>query len=493
MDLSVALNTARSSLLATAQQIAVSGRNIAGANDPSYTRKLADTTTTADGAARIVTVARAADAGLLQRVLGATAANGGSQAILDGLNQLQAIVGDTTDDTSPAARLSDLATALQNEANSPSDPSLAQATLSAAKSFASTLNDATATVTGVRTQADQAMATSVAHINQLLGQFSDLNAAAVRGTHEGQDVTDILDQRDAVLSQLSGEIGITTMQRADNDVAIYTDGGVPLFDKTARTVSFTASSTLAPGVSGNAVLIDGVPVTGSNAAMPLTTGKLAGLAQLRDDIAPTFQTQLDEMARGAIESLAESDQSGGGGPDKAGLLTYAGGPAVPQSGVAVPGLAGTIAVNAGVDPAQGGNLNLIRDGGINGSSYSYNPSGAASFSDRLQGMVDALSAPRAFDSASALQSSQALTDFGSASVGWLESLRQTTSNTADYQSTLLSNASDALSNASGVNVDDEYAKQLQLEQSYQASSKLIAAINQLFDTLLASITPPVAA
>ena len=91
-----------------------------------------------------------------------------------------------------------------------------------------------------------------------------------------------------------------------------------------------------------------------------------------------------------------------------------------------------------------------------------------------------------------MQSGQALTDFGTASVGWLEDLRKTTSNTADYQTTLLSNATTALSNASGVNVDAEYAKQLQLEQSYQASSKLIGIVKQLFDTLLNNTTSPVA-
>lgn len=492
MDLSVALNTARSSLLTTAKQLAISGRNIAGANDPGYTRKIADPSTTDDGSAQILTIARAADLGLFRRVVGATSAAGGSQAILDGLNRLQETVGDTTSDTSPAARLNALATAIQAEANAPSDQSLARATVTAAKGVVSSLAGATATVTSVRTTADQDMAASVSHINQLLSQFTELNAAAVRGTHVGDDVTDVLDKRDAVLSQLSGEIGITTVQRADNDVALYTDGGVPLFDKTARTVSFAASSTLAPGVSGNPVVIDGVPVTGSNAVMRLNSGKLAGLAELRDDIAPTYQTQLDELARGTVEAFAESDQSGGGGSDRTGLFTYSGGPAVPASGVAVPGVAATIAVNPLVDPAQGGSFDRLRNGGINGSAYSYNRTGAASFSGRLQAMADALGAPRAFDSQSALQSGQGLTDFGTASVGWLEDLRKTTSNTADHQKTLLSNASTALSNASGVNVDAEYAKQLQLEQSYQASSKLIGIVKQLFDTLLNSTTSPVA-
>ena len=59
MSLSVALNTARSSLATTAKQIAISGGNIAGADDPSRTRKIAQPTTDADGAVRVVSVTRA--------------------------------------------------------------------------------------------------------------------------------------------------------------------------------------------------------------------------------------------------------------------------------------------------------------------------------------------------------------------------------------------------------------------------------------------------
>ena len=487
MSLIVALNTARSSLANTAKQLAVSGRNITGANDPNYTRKSADTVTSADGGAHIISIARATDSGIFARVLGAKSSTTARQAVLDGLERLQDTVGDTDAGTSPAARIAALSQALQTAANSPSDRSLAQAAVTAAQAAASTLNSATATVTSIRTDADTAMAASVAKINDLLAKFTDLNAAVVRGTFTGDDVTDLQDQRDGVLGQLSQEIGISTVQRPNNDIAIFTDGGVPLFDKQARTVSFQTSTSLPAGTTGNAVIVDGVPVTGDNATMPLISGKLAGLATLRDDVTVSYQNQLDEMARGLIEATAESDQSGGGGADKAGLFTYSGGPAIPATGTLVPGLAGLIKVTAAVDPAQGGSLDKVRDGGINGANYSYNLSAAVGFSDRLQGLVDALDAPRTFDTIAGLESGQPLTDFSVQSVSWLENLRKTTSADVDYQNTLLSRTSDALANVSGVNVDDEYAKQLQLEQSYQASSKLINVVQQMFDSLLAAM------
>ena len=489
MSLIAALNTARSSLAATAKQLAVSGRNIAGANDPSYTRKITSVSTSGEGGDQIVSITRAADAGLLAHALSSKSAGSAQQAILDGLNQLQDTVGDTDSTTSPAATIAALSSALQAEANSPSDQSLAQATVTAAQAAVSSLASATATVTSVRSGADAAMATSVTDVNNLLGQFADLNTQIVRGTLAGDDVSDLMDQRDAVLGNLSDELGVTTVQRANNDEAIYTDGGVPLFDKTARTVTFKPSTALPAGATGNAVYIDGVPVTGANATMPLKSGKLAGLAELRDGVTVTYQTQLDEMARGLVASLAESDQSGGGGPDLAGLVTWSGGPTVPPDGTAVPGLAGMLQVNPAVDPAQGGSLTRIRDGGINGLDYQYNTTGASSYADRLNDMLTDLGQTRNFDPASGLQSGVSLGDYGTASTSWLENLRQTTSSAVDYQTTLQSQATDALSNASGVNVDDEYTKQLQLEQSYQASSKLIGIVQQMFDTLLAAMGP----
>ena len=41
--------------------------------------------------------------------------------------------------------------------------------------------------------------------------------------------------------------------------------------------------------------------------------------------------------------------------------------------------------------------------------------------------------------------------------------------------------------ATGVNMDDEYAQQIQLEQSYAASAKLIGVVGQLFDQLMLAI------
>ena len=50
----------------TSAQTAVTTRNVSGAGDPAYSRKIALASTTADGGAHVVTITRAADKALLE-------------------------------------------------------------------------------------------------------------------------------------------------------------------------------------------------------------------------------------------------------------------------------------------------------------------------------------------------------------------------------------------------------------------------------------------
>ncbi len=61
-------------------------------------------------------------------------------------------------------------------------------------------------------------------------------------------------------------------------------------------------------------------MTGANSVMPLESGKIAGLAELRDNASVTYQSQLDEIARGLISAFAETDQSGAGASRRPGPL-----------------------------------------------------------------------------------------------------------------------------------------------------------------------------
>jgi flagellar hook-associated protein 1 FlgK len=495
MSLSSAASIARSGLNAIAAETSVTSRNITGNSDTTiYSRKIANVVATLNGS-QVISITRASNRVVFENFLSSTSGSSMRDALSAGLDSLDQTIGDVASSTpemassahSPAAFLSKFTNALQSYEASPSDMNFAANAVAAAKSLASGLNSASAVVQETRARADSDIAASVAAINSLLSEFQVVNTQIVHGTATSADITDAQDQRDEILARLAEEIGIATTVGPNNDMSIYTDSGVTLFQGgLARTAAFASTNVYTASTIGNVVYVDGVPIAGQSAPMPITSGRLAGLAILRDSVSVTYQIQLDNMAGALISLFAESDQIGGG-PDLPGLFTTPGAGSMPTG---VTGLAGQIVVNASVDPSQGGNASLLRDGGIadpGGVNYTYNATGAASDPTRLSQLLANLSMTQSYGPAGDIAIVSSLSRYASASVGWLEAERARNSSESAYQSALLNTATTALSNAAGVNLDDEMSKLLDLEQSYSASAKLITTIDAMFHVLLTDI------
>jgi flagellar hook-associated protein 1 FlgK len=493
MGLSNAWNVATTSLATNAGLTSIVSRNIANAqNSTGYvSAKVANLVTGSSGAAVIQSIADLTNASLFNSMLSSTSAKAAAQALSKGVTQLQQTVSDatsTSDSTtaaaSPSSLLQTLATALQTYSSSPSSTSAASAVFSASQNLTQGLNEASATVQNVRETADQDMVISVATVNSLLSQFQQVNTAIVNGTATGSDVTDALDQRNTLLQSLSQQIGVTTSTASNGSMSIYTDSGVTLFDTIPRSVSMAATTTYTASTTGAAVYVDGVPVTGANAIMPIQSGALAGLANLRDTVATQYQSQLDSIAGGLIEAFAEPTAASATVP---GLFTPT------KNATSLPtstsGLASKIEVSSTVDPAQGGNLNLIRDGGINSNAVGQNSSNppAAGFNTVINSYLTALTATQTFPSGTGLAISNSLTGQAADSASWIDAQYQAATNSATYQTTLSSQASQALSNATGVNIDQQMSQMLDLENSYQASAKLISTIDSMFNSLLQAV------
>jgi flagellar hook-associated protein 1 FlgK len=510
MTLSSAFNIIDSSFNPNASQTAVISQNISNSSTTGYTLKTANLAASPYNGVEVSSITRATNVALQEQMLAASSTAAQQAALANGLTQLSATVSDsastssssssttTASGQSPAALLAGLQTALQNYEASPSNATVAQSVVSAAAALTNSLNSATSTVQQVRSQADADMATSVATINSLLSQYQTVNNTIVNGLQSGADVTDAEDSRDNILSQLSQQIGISTVTSANGSESIYTDSGVTLFQTTARSVTFTATPTLTAGATGNPVMVDGVPITGSSSPMAIQSGALAGLATLRDTTAPQYQSQLDQIASGLINAFSETDQTNPAAPDPLpGLFTDPSG-TVPNNATAPAGLAGQISVNASVDPSQGGNANLLRDGGIanaeaGNNDYTYNTSGAASYTTRIQQMISQISATQSFSPSAGAGSSDNLTNYTAASVSWVQGQYQQASDQASSSSALATSASQALSSATGVNLDDETSQMLSLENSYQTTAKLLTTVNNMFASLLNAVTAAVAA
>jgi flagellar hook-associated protein 1 FlgK len=499
MGLTSTLNIAQSALATNAAQTSVVSRNISGANDPNYSRKTGNQITNASGTASIVSIGQATDSALFANLLTANATAGASSAVANGLDQLEStvsITGSTTSttgstaatDVSAATAIGNLASALQTYAGDPSQDTLGEAVVSDAQTLASGLNSASATVQSVREQADAAIGTAVSSVNSLLTQFQTVNTAIIKDTASGNDTTDEVDTRNGILQQISQQMGITTLDNANGGLSIYTDSGVTLFQGTARTVAFTPTATFTAGTVGGTVSVDGVAVTGSSSAMPLQGGAIAGLAQLRDTTTVAYQNQLDQIAQGLVSSFAESDQTGGTAPTIPGLFTAPGASATATTATA--GLAASITVNPNVDTTQGGSVTLLRDGGIGdptNAAYTANTTGAASYSDHLTALLSSLDSTRSFDSSSGGDASGSLASYASSSVSWLEASRQGATDTSTNRAAVVTATTTSLSSATGVNIDDELSKMLDLEHSYQASAELMQTVSSMFTSLFAAV------
>lgn len=482
MSLSSALNIAQNALAATSRQTSVVSRNVSSASDPDYNRRTAVLTSEAPGT-RALVIQRAANDMLFRQNLAASASSGGQGAIAEGMERLGLSVNGVDGASSAAAALGKLQEALQVYSASPSNRTLAETAVGAAGDLARTLNAGSTAVGAFRTQTDAAIGTAVDDVRNLLQSFGDANNAVTAATRAGRDASDALDARDAALKKIAEYVPVSTITRAGNDMVITTADGATLFETVPRAIAFTPSNAMGTATAGSGVSVDGVPLSGGASG----SGRIAGLLYLRDDVSTAVGAQLDEVARGLIGAFSETDQTGGAAPALAGLFTWPGGPALPAAGTVSAGLAARIGVNALFDSAKGGDAQLLRDGGANGGAYKANTAGNASFSGLLLAYGDRLDQPITIDPGAGLGSQASVSDLSAGAVGWFEAIRKSASEKAEQASALSSRTAEALSNETGVNVDTEYALLLDLEHAYQASARIIKAVDEMLTTLMNAV------
>lgn len=468
--------------MANSTLTSVVSRNIANVDNPNAARKTAATIGTAMGV-RLGSIGNTIATSLLESVLANTSRVSELSSITTALGRLSSSVNDPALGISPSAMLTQLQSALYAAAGEPNNEVLQRNVLQVAGDVAATLNSSAALVAQVRNEANTELANSVKQLETLLSDFERVNQAVVAGTILGRDVTDQLDERNALLREMSGLIDIHPTMRENNDMVLFAANGTTLFETVPRKISLE-SLPLSPGQPGGRLTVDGVTFSGTAATQ--LGGKIGGLLQVRDEIALTFGRQIDEIARGLIEAFAESDQSATPTlPDVAGLFTYAGGPGMPASGVLIDGLAMSIRVNPSADPAQGGSLAAIRDGGLGGDpAYVYNTGGTTGYSERLRDLASLLSEAQAFDPAAGLASSTSVLGLASTSAGWLEGRRSDYTTKLEASEVLSERATLAWQGQIGINLDEEMTSLMSLERSYQATARLISTVDSMFAALL---------
>ena len=482
MSLSTALNIAQNSLLNTQRQTSVVSRNIADAYNPDYSRRTAILSSLAPGA-QVATIRRATDAALFRQNLSALSGWKAQATIVTGLDQLNVSVNAIDNATSPAVMVGKLQEALQLYSATPSNRTLAENAVEAARQVVNTLNQGTNAIQAFRIDMDRQIATAVGELNQLLADFKSVNNEVVSGEISGREALDALDRRDAILKKISEYVPISTITRANNDLMIVTADGTTLFETIPRHVGFEATGGYGPATVGNRIFVDGVPLLPGNGANTSASGTLAAMVQLRDSFATDMQAQLDEVARGLIEAFSEANPLDGTDV-RPGLFTWPGAPAMPAAATVETGLAALIKLNDLIDPTQpGGDPELLRDG----VNFDFNPDDNASYNERLIDYANRLDSPISFVTAAGAVATLSLMDYSAAVVSWLEDARKTAAGGVETKSALMVRSAEALSNITSVNVEEEMALMLELEHSYGASAKMLQVIDEMLTTLLNAV------
>jgi flagellar hook-associated protein 1 FlgK len=144
----------------------------------------------------------------------------------------------------------------------------------------------------------------------------------------------------------------------------------------------------------------------------------------------------------------------------------------------VVGLSERIAVNALVDPDQGGSLWRIRDG------VQATAPGAPGDATQVRSFLAVFDESVSYSAGAGLSMSARIGSYATEFVGYQGNQRAAFEERATYQGSISDSLVTQRSNLEGVNVDDEMQKLLLFEQTYNASAKVIQAVRDMMDTLL---------
>ncbi len=487
MTISQALLNAGSGLTAASRRAGVTSNNIANALTEGYSRRdvsLAERVTDGQGAGvNVAGVSRATNPAITyeRRIADALDAYNGSNA--GAMTRVSNLLGGPEDPSSLFQKYANLESAMRALAETPDSAPLQQKVVTSAKDLAAAFNRISSSYQQIRHDADREISNRVNAVNDALAKIENLNSSISRGQISGADVSALEDQRQLLINKVNESIPVRELQRDNGKVDLMTPEGVFLLAGTARTVDFTPAAVMdaARTYNGGAGSLSGVSVDGVNLTpgggdpRAAQTGAIAGLFNVRDNTVPEMSMALDALAFDLIGRFADPAVDPTLAFGEPGMFTDAGSNA---DALTLNGLSGRIAVNAAVDPSQGGASWRVRDG--MGAAAP-----AAAGSDVfVRAMISAMSDSR--PSNAALQSAGDLT--ASESAAHLASLaggaRMSAVDQHNASSALAQSLSEAEKFETGVDTDRELQNLLIIEQAYAANARVLQTIDQMIQRLM---------
>ncbi|MCP4810559.1 MAG: flagellar hook-associated protein FlgK [Proteobacteria bacterium] len=458
MSVSSALDTAATGLQAARIAIETTSNNVANAATEGYSRRSVDLSNgdaVTVGGVQVGTgvvaerIERAADRFVTGQIVEETGLSSSHEAQHEVLVRAETWLADSEVD-GLTSRLQSVYDALTAASADPGDETFRSTVAYAADSFASTLRRAGSALDTLVSDVEQQLDSVVEESNSLLQQVARLNERIV-ATGDVAGAGDLLDQRDAALTELAAALGTTARISADGTATVLLGGHAVVSGIEARTVQLGEDDDGLVRLeleAGNGA-IDVTSSTGGKIG-----GSLEGVEQVRG-----YLSDLDELAQDLADAFndvhnAGYDRNGDSGAD---FFTVGTGEAHAALGFTF-------------------NEDLLDDPDL--LAFAEDSTATIGDGGNLAELVD-LEGEELFDSDSATA--------GETLLGLLSTVGadvNAAGDAAEHAALVLSDLQGLRDSISGVDLDEEAADLIRFQAAYQAAAKVLRATDDMLSTLL---------
>ncbi len=452
MGVSNLLGIARDGLTAQSAALTTTGSNIANATTPGYVRRTAVLESTFAGGVRFVGMQRTFNRFAYAHVIDEQGKFSAAETRSGALSEVEAAV------TPPTGTIGDDATALVKAFNAlsafPIDPSLRADVIAKSENLADTING---TYHSLQAQSQNLLDRSqdvILELNQRIKNVADLNKQIATAQGVGGDTAALRDQRDVVIREIGQRMGARAIEDGTGRVALYAGGSVLVEGDNASTLSMD----LEPNTGKMRFYATGVAK--SEITNRIDTGTLGGLREARDvDIADTID-KLDAYAYDVANAFNSVHTTGYGLDSVNGRPLFT--PPATQKGAGGvmaldPSMAGhpeRVGASANAADVPGGNTVMLKLANL-ADTQSF---GGKTLPDRFADIA---------------------TDLG---------FRKTNADSeTQLRTDTLSVAETLTDDSSGVSIDEEMVDLTKYQRAFEASSKVLRTVDELFQTLMDSI------
>lgn len=217
---------------------------------------------------------------------------------------LQALEGvfNESSELSLSTQFSDFWNAWQDLANNPSGDSERNALFETGALLAQSFQDLSGDLDQFKRELNLSLEAGVQKVNELTAEIASVSDQIINMEVTGE-ANDLRDKRDALLNELAGYLDIQAFENSDGNMTVITSNGYTLLDK---------SSSYQLSVSGTAITWEGSGGFTVDITDMITGGKLGGWLDVRDEIIPKYEADLDALANATIWEVNKIHSQGVG-------------------------------------------------------------------------------------------------------------------------------------------------------------------------------------